>query len=180
MKLTSNMMRRLRRLIRTITMKMCGKVVGARNGYITTYMPKPFSRHKWFRNAYSPKPLEQERIAKPVLRRRRKERLLVRFGAKLHRGQLAHGRKMCAILDSWPNSFKRLVQATRRQCILLGRTRTVRRLFVCQTSAEERTLPDAKSAAQTEQETRTCSLQCFWRRVWMASRTGLTQVTQWS
>jgi len=28
---------------RTITMKMCGKVVGARNGYITTYMPKPFS-----------------------------------------------------------------------------------------------------------------------------------------
>jgi glutamine synthetase len=24
-------------------------------------------------------------------------------------GQLAHGRKMCAILDSWPNSFKRLV-----------------------------------------------------------------------
>ena len=24
-------------------------------------------------------------------------------------GQLAHGRKMCAVLDSWPNSFKRLV-----------------------------------------------------------------------
>jgi glutamine synthetase len=24
-------------------------------------------------------------------------------------GQLAHGRKMCAVLNSWPNSFKRLV-----------------------------------------------------------------------
>ena len=27
---------------RAITMKMCGKVVAARNGYVTTHMPKPF------------------------------------------------------------------------------------------------------------------------------------------
>ena len=66
-------------------MKMCGKVVGARNGYVTTYMPKPFPVYKWFRNAYSSKPLEQTVTQNLFYADEEKKRFLIRFGKKLYR-----------------------------------------------------------------------------------------------
>ena len=94
---------------RTITMKMATKVVAARNGYIATYMPKPFDgingsgmhTHQSLWNTdvttnkfYADSP-ETGYISEVCLH--------------LIGGQLAHGRKMCAVLASWPNSYKRLV-----------------------------------------------------------------------
>jgi glutamine synthetase len=94
---------------RTITMKMCGKVVAARNGYITTYMPKPFAgingsgmhthMSLWNKNVSQNLFYEDDE----------KNGYLSDLARNFIGGQLAHGRKMCAILDSWPNSFKRLV-----------------------------------------------------------------------
>jgi len=94
---------------RAITMKMCGKVVAARAGYVTTYMPKPFQgingsgmhchQSLWNKDAsqnmfYADDP---------------KNGYLSDLARNFIGGQLAHGRKMCAVLNSWPNSFKRLV-----------------------------------------------------------------------
>ncbi|MCL2135447.1 MAG: glutamine synthetase family protein [Candidatus Bathyarchaeota archaeon] len=94
---------------RAITLKMCGKVVAARAGYLATYMPKPFQgingsgmhthQSLWSTDGktnkfYSEKP-EQSYLSD--------------IARNFIGGQLAHGRKMCAILNSWPNSFKRLV-----------------------------------------------------------------------
>ena len=94
---------------RAITMKMCGKVVGARNGYITTYMPKPFAgingsgmhTHQSLWNADVTKNMFYSDDAKSGY--------LSDIAKNFIGGQLAHGRKMCAVLNSWPNSFKRLV-----------------------------------------------------------------------
>ena len=94
---------------RAITMKMCGKVVGARNGYITTYMPKPFAgingsgmhTHQSLWNADVTKNMFYSDDAKSGY--------LSDLARNFSGGQLAHGRKMCAVLNSWPNSFKRLV-----------------------------------------------------------------------
>jgi glutamine synthetase len=95
---------------RAITLKMCGKVVAARAGYLTTYMPKPFQgingsgmhthQSLWSLDEttnlfYDEK--DQEHGCFSELAR------------NFIGGQLAHGRKMCAVLNSWPNSFKRLV-----------------------------------------------------------------------
>jgi glutamine synthetase len=94
---------------RAITMKMVTKVVAARNGYLATYMPKPFygvngsgmHTHQSFWSTdlktnlcYSDDP-SQGHLSE-----------LARYAIG---GQLAHGREMCAVLASWPNSYKRLV-----------------------------------------------------------------------
>jgi glutamine synthetase len=94
---------------RAITLKMCGKVVAAKAGYIATYMPKPFQgingsgmhvhQSLWNKDAttnmfYSENP---------------KDDYLSELARNFIGGQLTHGRKMCAVLNSWPNSFKRLV-----------------------------------------------------------------------
>jgi glutamine synthetase len=94
---------------RAITMKMCGKVVAARAGYVTTYMPKPFQGihgsgmhvHMSLWN----KDLSQNHF----YANDEKNGYLSDLARNYIGGQLAHGRKMCAVLDSWPNSFKRLV-----------------------------------------------------------------------
>ncbi len=94
---------------RAITMKMITKIVAARNGYIATHMPKPFGGING-----SGMHTHQSLWTKDL-----KENLFYSDDAKngylsdLARnyigGQLSHGRKMCAVLNSWPNSFKRLV-----------------------------------------------------------------------
>ena len=94
---------------RTITMKMVTKVVAAKNGYVATYMPKPFfgvngsgmhvhislwdmndSRNLFYSEEASTGNLSD----------------IARYSIG---GQLAHGREMCGVLASWPNSYKRLV-----------------------------------------------------------------------
>ncbi len=93
---------------RTVTLKMLIKTIASLNGFIATFMPKPFMgingsgmhihQSLWnFNNEnvfYSPE----------------KERNYLSDTA-LHwiGGQLKFGREICAILASWPNSYKRLI-----------------------------------------------------------------------
>jgi glutamine synthetase len=85
---------------RAITMKMCGKVVAARAGYVTTYMPKPFQGING-----SGMHVHQSLWNKDV-----NQNMFYSDDAKNgYLSDLAHGRKMAAVLDSWPNSYKRLV-----------------------------------------------------------------------
>ncbi len=89
-----------------VTMKMLVKVVGARHGMIGTFIPKPFYGHNgsgmhihqsmWkkgenvFFNDQDPQQISQA--------------LRYFIG-----GQLKYANEMCAILNSWPNSYKRLI-----------------------------------------------------------------------
>lgn len=94
---------------RAITMKMCGKVVAARNGYVTTYMPKPFqgingSGMHCHQSLWSADLKQNLFYAEDS-----KRGYLSDLARNYIGGQLAHGRKMAAVLNSWPNSYKRLV-----------------------------------------------------------------------
>jgi len=92
---------------RTVTMKNIIKGVAARNGYLATFMPKPFfgvngsgmhvHQSLWTvdgENAFYDENSEEK---------------LSEIAFQFIGGQLKYGREMCAILASWPNSFKRLV-----------------------------------------------------------------------
>jgi glutamine synthetase len=94
---------------RAITMKMVTKVVAARNGYVATYMPKPFfgingsgmHTHQSMWNSDGTINLFYSDDAE--------KGYLSETAMHFIGGQLAHGREMCAVLASWPNSYKRLV-----------------------------------------------------------------------
>jgi glutamine synthetase len=94
---------------RTLTMRMITKVVAAMNGYIATYMPKPFAGingsgmhiHQSLWNLDATENLFFSEDADSGY--------LSEVAMNFIGGQLAHGRAMCAVLASWPNSFKRLV-----------------------------------------------------------------------
>jgi hypothetical protein len=83
-------------------MRMCGKVVAARAGYVTTYMPKPSGIQRCMFH----EPLEQENTQTPL--RGRSQEWLPSDG-ETYRWTTRYGRKM-AVLNSWPNSYKRLDQ----------------------------------------------------------------------
>ncbi len=93
---------------RTITMKSIIKGTAARNGYLATFMPKPFfgvngsgmhvHQSLWTlddQNAFYSEDPEKSHLS---------EIAFYFIG-----GQLKYGRQMSAILASWPNSYKRLV-----------------------------------------------------------------------
>jgi glutamine synthetase len=94
---------------RALTMRMITKVVAAMNGYIATYMPKPFAGingsgmhiHQSLWNLDATENLFFSEDADSGY--------LSEAAMNFIGGQLAHGRAMCAVLASWPNSFKRLV-----------------------------------------------------------------------
>jgi glutamine synthetase len=94
---------------RALTMRMITKVVAAMNGYIATYMPKPFAGingsgmhiHQSLWNVDSTENLFFSEDADSGY--------ISEAAMNFIGGQLAHGRAMCAVLASWPNSFKRLV-----------------------------------------------------------------------
>ena len=94
---------------RALTMRMITKVVAAMNGYIATYMPKPFAGingsgmhiHQSLWNSDATENLFFSEDADSGY--------LSEAAMNFIGGQLAHGRAMCAVLASWPNSFKRLV-----------------------------------------------------------------------
>lgn len=90
----------------TLTMKMIIKSVAARTKCLATFMPKPFHgvngsgmhvhQSLWdARGNVFFDPDDENHVS-----------LLMR---QFIAGQLKHGREMCAVLNSWPNSFKRLV-----------------------------------------------------------------------
>ncbi|MCK5628313.1 glutamine synthetase [Candidatus Bathyarchaeota archaeon] len=93
----------------TITMKMVAKTVCAMNGYIATYMPKPFvgingsgmHTHQSFWNA--------KRTANEFYADDPENDYLSKTALNFIGGQLHFGRQICAVLASWPNSYKRLV-----------------------------------------------------------------------
>jgi len=94
---------------RTATMKMVTKAVAARNGYLATYMPKPFPGvngsgmhvHQSMWSADGSENLFYEDNESTGY--------LSKTALNFIGGQLAHGREMCGVLASWPNSYKRLV-----------------------------------------------------------------------
>jgi glutamine synthetase len=94
---------------RAITMKMITKVTAARNGFLATYMPKPFfgvngsgmHTHQSLWDIATKTNLfysddEEGGFLSDIARNS--------IG-----GQLFHGKEMSAVLASWPNSYKRLV-----------------------------------------------------------------------
>jgi len=94
---------------RAITMRMVTKVVAAMNGYIATYMPKPFagingSGMHTHQSLWS-KDMKENMFYSDDAGKGYLSDLAMNFIG----GQLANGRKMCAVLASWPNSYKRLV-----------------------------------------------------------------------
>jgi len=90
----------------TVTMKVIIKIIAAARQKIATFMPKPFygvngsgmhvhqSLWKGGKNAFydANDPNNISETMKQFIT-----------------GQLTHGREMCAVLASWPNSYKRLV-----------------------------------------------------------------------
>jgi glutamine synthetase len=94
---------------RTITMRMITKVTAATGGYIATYMPKPFagingSGMHTHQSLWS-KDMKENMFYSNEAGKGYLSDLAMNFIG----GQLANGRKMCAVLASWPNSYKRLV-----------------------------------------------------------------------
>ena len=94
---------------RTITMRMITKVTAAMSGYIATYMPKPFggingSGMHTHQSLWS-KDMKENMFYSSDAGKGYLSDLAMNFIG----GQLANGRKMCAVLASWPNSYKRLV-----------------------------------------------------------------------
>lgn len=94
---------------RTITMKMVTKVIAAKNGYTATYMPKPFfgingSGMHTHQSIWNPDMTINLFYSDDASKGYISETAMHFIG-----GQLIHGREMCAVLASWPNSYKRLV-----------------------------------------------------------------------
>jgi glutamine synthetase len=94
---------------RAITMRMCGKVVAARAGYITTYMPKPFQGINGSGMHCHMSLWDKDMKTNLFYADDAKSGYLSDVARNYIGGQLAHGRKMAAVLNSWPNSYKRLV-----------------------------------------------------------------------
>jgi glutamine synthetase len=94
---------------RAITMRLVTKVVAARNGYVATYMPKPFAGINGS-GMHTHQSLWNSEITENLFYADDpKSGYLSTLARNFIGGQLAHGRKMCAVLASWPNSYKRLV-----------------------------------------------------------------------
>ena len=94
---------------RAITMKMITKVVAARNGYLATHMPKPFAGINGS-GMHTHQSLWTNDLTQNLFYAdNANEGYLSDLARYFIGGQLAHGRKMAAVLASWPNSYKRLV-----------------------------------------------------------------------
>ncbi|HUX98759.1 MAG TPA: glutamine synthetase family protein [Candidatus Deferrimicrobium sp.] len=93
---------------RTVTMKMLIKSIAKLNGYLATFMPKPFfgvngsgmhvHQSLWTLNGENAFYADNEDSG-----------YLSEIALYFIGGQLSYGREMSAILASWPNSYKRLV-----------------------------------------------------------------------
>lgn len=93
---------------RTVTMKMVIKSIAKRNGFLATFMPKPFfgvngsgmhvHQSLWTPDGQNAFYADDENTG-----------YLSDIALHFIGGQLLHGREMSAVLASWPNSYKRLV-----------------------------------------------------------------------
>jgi len=93
---------------RTVTMKMVIKSIAKQNGFLATFMPKPFygvngSGMHVHQSLWS---LDGENL---FFADNEETGYLSDLALYFIGGELAHGREMSAVLASWPNSYKRLV-----------------------------------------------------------------------
>jgi glutamine synthetase len=90
----------------TITIKTIIKTVAAQNNMIGTFMPKPFSGING-----SGMHVHQSlwKDGNNVFYDENDKNYISESLKKFITGQLTHAREMCAVLSSWPNSYKRLV-----------------------------------------------------------------------
>ncbi|MFX1366044.1 MAG: glutamine synthetase family protein [Promethearchaeota archaeon] len=90
----------------TITLKNIIKTVAAEDGMIGTFMPKPFAGING-----SGMHVHQSMMkdGKNAFYDEKDENYISMTMKKFIAGQLKHAKAMCAVLSSWPNSYKRLV-----------------------------------------------------------------------
>jgi len=94
---------------RALTMRMVTKIVAAQNGYLATYMPKPFAGINGS-GMHTHQSLWNLDVTKNMFYSDTPESgFISEIGLNYIGGQLNYGREMCAVLASWPNSYKRLV-----------------------------------------------------------------------
>jgi len=94
---------------RAATMKMVTKAVAARNGYIATYMPKPFPNVNGSGMHVHESMWTSDGSENLFFEDNEKTGYLSKTAHHFIGGQLAHAREICGVLASWPNSYKRLV-----------------------------------------------------------------------
>ena len=94
-----------------MTMKMVIKAIAAKNGYLATFMPKPWANHNGSGMHVHQSLWNLSKTEKgtnvfydPDDPNKISDILRYFIG-----GQLKHAHSMTAILNSWPNSYKRLV-----------------------------------------------------------------------
>jgi glutamine synthetase len=123
---------------RAITMKMCGKVVAARNGYVTTYMPKPFqgingSGMHCHQSLWS---LEGENL---FYSEDARNGYLSDLARHYIGGQLAHGPiKWLPCSFSWPNCYNKASPRYESSSLPCMGTQEPQSSYVYLTLAEER------------------------------------------
>ncbi|MHA1671924.1 MAG: type I glutamate--ammonia ligase [Promethearchaeota archaeon] len=90
----------------TITIKTIIKTVAAQNDCVATFMPKPFDGING-----SGMHIHQSlwKDGKNVFYEESEDQKISILMKKWIAGQLQHAKSMCAVLSSWPNSYKRLV-----------------------------------------------------------------------
>jgi glutamine synthetase len=94
---------------RTVTMKMVTKAISARSGYIATYMPKPFMNVNGSGMHVHESMWTDDGKTNVFFKDDESQNYLSETALHFIGGQLAHGREMCSVLASWPNSYKRLI-----------------------------------------------------------------------
>jgi glutamine synthetase len=94
---------------RAVTMKMVTKAIAARNGYVATYMPKPFQNVNGSGMHVHESMWTREGLKNLFYEDNKETGYLSETALHFIGGQLAHGREISGILASWPNSYKRLV-----------------------------------------------------------------------
>jgi len=94
---------------RAVTLRMITKITAARNGYLATYMPKPFFGINGSGMHVHQSIWDVKREKNLFYVDDPKSDYLSDVARYFIGGQLLHGQEMCAVLASWPNSYKRLV-----------------------------------------------------------------------
>jgi glutamine synthetase len=94
---------------RTVTMKMVTKVVAAKNGFKASYMPKPFMGINGSGMHVHQSMWDNAMTKNLFFSDNERTGYLSNTAMHFIGGQLTHGRETCAVLASWPNSYKRLV-----------------------------------------------------------------------
>jgi len=94
---------------RAVTMKMVTKSVAARNGYAATYMPKPFANVNGSGMHVHESMWTADGSRNMFYDDNQATGYLSEIALHFIGGQLTHGREICGVLASWPNSYKRLI-----------------------------------------------------------------------